>query len=108
VPGANASETVTHLYTDKGVVLTRDSLGENNKRNYKQEQGTVQHRVFLGGDKGGNIEGVKNQQDCLRINGVNNNGSGLSKVEVVNAKISSVPSKVAETAKVVLQISMIF
>ncbi len=108
VPGTNTSETVTHLYTDKGVVLTRDSLGENNKRNHKQEQGTVQHRVFLGGDKGGNIEGVKNQQDCLRINGVNNNGSGLSKVEVVNAKISSVPSKAAETAKVVFQISTIF
>ena len=101
-PGRNTSETVTHLYTNKGVVLKRDSLGENHKTNYEQEQATVQHHVFHGGDKTGG--GVKDEQGCRRVNGVNSKqgtaGSGLSKVEVMNAKITSVSSKVTETAKV--------
>ncbi|CAB3980793.1 serine threonine- kinase MARK2-like isoform X1 [Paramuricea clavata] len=100
-PGTNTSGTVTHLYTNKGVVLKRDSLGENHKTTYEQEQATVQHHVFHGGDKTGG--GVKDEQGCRRVNGVNSKqgtaGSGLSKIEVMNAKISSVSSKVAETAK---------
>ena len=105
--GLNTSETVTHLYTDKGVVLKRDPSGEDGNHNakLKQEQDSVQHHVFHGNkrNKSGNPEDVKDEQGCGRINGVNSKQEKVtnvvSKVEVVNAKISTVPEKIAETAK---------
>ena len=94
-PGTNTSGTVTHFFTDKGVVLKH---GENSKANCKQEQAGVQHHVFLGGDKTGTIEAVEDDQGCQRIIGVKSD-QGKSEersrnVEVVNA------SKVTQTAKV--------
>lgn len=100
-PGTNTSETVTHLYTNKGVVLKRDSSDENCKTNYKQEQATVQHHVFHGGDKTRNIGGIKDEQGRRRVNGVNSQKAttGSAKVEV-DAKTSSLPGKITETTKV--------
>ena len=101
-PGTNTSETVAHLYTDKGVVLKR---GEDNKTNGKQEQASVQHHVFPEEDKTVTIGSIEDKQGCQRINGEKSNQgtseNGLLNAKVVNAKISSVPSKV--TAKVMFQ-----
>lgn len=100
-------ETITHLYTDKGVVLKRDASSEKNGTvDYEREQAGIQHHVFKdnSGGKTGNagdfrdkqvnrgIDGVKSKQETIE--------SWLSEVEVVNSKISSSQAKAAETAKV--------
>ena len=100
-PGTNTSETVTHLYTEKGVVLKRNSSGENCETNYKQEQGTVQHHVFHGGDKTRIIGGIKDERERPRINGFNSQQATAESAKVeVDAKISSLPRKTTEIAKV--------
>ena len=107
----NASDTITHLYTEKGVVLKRDSLGAKENINYEQEHATVQHHVFHSEQKTGNNGIVKGEQGCQRVNVVNDKQgmaeSGSLKPEMVNAKISSMPRKMS-AAKVMFDISIFY
>ncbi|XP_028414260.1 serine/threonine kinase SAD-1-like isoform X2 [Dendronephthya gigantea] len=98
-------ETITHLYTDRGVVLKRDTSSERNGTvDYEREQACMQHHVFKDSSVGkGNTEDFRDKQVNRGIDGVKSKQgtieSWLSEVEVVNSKISSIPVKSAETVK---------